>query len=114
MECDFHVGQEVICIDNKIHFEWYTGMMGQIYTGIDLDGLQEGEKYTIIWIGLWQGPFLEPHVCVRLQEIRRQVWTGNEEAPYSARRFRPLIKKETDISIFNKMLVPTKKVLEDA
>lgn len=110
MECRLTVGQRVVCIDDTCYNEMPI-MYDEYYIG-GLDGLKVGEQYTIRWVGMWQGIYVEPMVCVRLLEIVRNSMPMYGETPYQARRFKPLEEKKTDIGIFTKLLVPNKKVLE--
>lgn len=95
----FHVGQKVVCVDDEARY-------GDLYP------LKAGVTYTVRSIG----PFCHPlfritEVCVCVEEITRQ-----DDFPYLARRFRPLVERKTDISIFHRILqqnsnpVPAKPV----
>jgi hypothetical protein len=90
----FRVGQKVVCVDDA-----GTDETGRIE-------LVRGTIYTVRWQGFhWSDYYPEPLYCVRLEEVwRKDEWVGddNEDCPFRASRFRPLI--ETDISIFTAML----------
>jgi hypothetical protein len=101
----FHVGQKVVCLDDSSE---------------SLDGTKFIEKdaiYTIRWVGIFDlGGIIVPTLCLRLAGINRGegVWDirhSNREAaydmPYRATRFRPVIERKTDISIFTEMLTPS-------
>lgn len=98
----FYVGQKVICVDDSLRND-----PGVKYYG-DLDGLTKGEIYTIRSVDI--DPFDKLPV-IRVFEITRSNGLEYEE-PYElgfyAYRFRPIIERETDISIFKKMLKPEK------
>ena len=96
----FYVGQKVVCVDADCG-SMYGNPLVQ-YTSC-LHGLKEKEIYTIRAI-FNDGSEQWPGGNVYLEEIKRPFEDGME-APYSIERFRPLV--ETDISIFEKMLVPT-------
>lgn len=97
--CNFKVGQKVVCInDNLKQFD----IPGMVYID-SLDGLRKGVIYTIrsVYIESY-GPH-EGEVSVRLEEIIRPSAYGNEVG-YNPLRFKPLVEKKTDISIFQSML----------
>lgn len=100
----FRVGQKVVCINDDPN-AFYPAGRG------DLDGLMKGCIYTVREIGLigYAG-----HACVRLEELRRPDKYDND-CPYAAARFRPIVERKTDISIFARMLDPENhKQFEDA
>lgn len=105
MECNFYVGQEVICVNDD------PNMLPNPPSEYDLDGLTAGNKYTVsfIYIDPW---FNLP--CVVVKEIHRSVMYEGNDAGYFASRFRPLQKKQTNISALQGLLQPSEKVLEDA
>jgi len=90
----FRVGQKVVCVDAS------PITPGSIFTGA-----QEGGIYTVRWVGPYED---EP--CIRLQETQRDCWVrGVRDLPYRSCRFRPLVERKTDISIFKALLNPTKQ-----
>ena len=99
----FYLGQKVVCIDDK----------PQIQIG-KMHGLTKGNVYTIRWIGMYNDFFNKEEIlCIRVEEINRSEPTLQQfDVPYMASRFRPLLEKKTDISIFHKLLVPKEKVRE--
>jgi hypothetical protein len=122
MDCRFHVGQKVICIDASIHEEWYHPILRSWYPhNGSLNGLTEGEQYTITWIGPYTGPLVKEMICVHVKEIKRPLGYDNNtgvdapEAPFAACRFRPLIDLNTFGVISRKLVTPKKKtkVLEE-
>jgi hypothetical protein len=90
----FRVGQKVVCVDDKPR----PGANPR------MDGLSKGQVYTVQRIGIdnfWAEPVLW------LVEIRRELQPGFQrfgEVGYDPRRFRPVVEKKTDISIFEAML----------
>lgn len=93
----FEVGQKVVCVEAEASCKY---MPPGIISNRDLDELAEGAVYTIRKIGVVYGD-----LCVWLDEITRPehvFWGG--EAPYDARRFRPVVERKTDISVFTAML----------
>jgi hypothetical protein len=111
MDCKFVVGQKVVCIDDQVGT---NEPMASSYN--PLDGLTVGQVYTIRWIGMYKGFYLKEFVGVRVVEIKRDVDPSEGvECCFRASRFKPLEKKKTDISVFKKLLVSSKKkkVLEE-
>lgn len=90
MECNFVVGQKVVCIETSVD-------MGLIepcekYKN-DLTGLTKGNIYTIRDVVSWCNPWGRYIIGVRLVEIVRPIqkaWAELGEAPYYYQRFRPL------------------------
>lgn len=98
----FHVGQKVVCVDASANKKYLPP--GYCISDPDLDGLAKGRIYIIRGI-----IFIRRVPCVFLEEIIREVEPAfGFEAPYSAARFRPIVERKTDISIFTKMLKPEK------
>lgn len=79
MTCNFHVGQKVVCVQD--------GFLSQINSGLAI--------YTVssvfMDLGVWHITLLE-------------IPTAGE----CAIRFRPVVTRKTDISIFKAMLKPSK------
>lgn len=96
---DWHVGQEIICVDtnwvNPIDHRLTYPIKGRIYT-IENILADDYDPYDY-------------GISFHLAEIK----TSNA---WYAFHFRPVKKKQTDISVFKEILAPTdkKKVLEDA
>lgn len=87
----FRVGQKVICIDEvgqNPNLGDRTVIKGRIYT--------VREAYD--WFG---------YPGIRLDEIYNYLDRG-----YSAHRFRPVVERKTDISIFTAMLNTSKREVE--
>jgi hypothetical protein len=86
----FHIGQEVECVDDSPSYYGHPC------------GLQKGNIYTITIIAQRPDGL---GICV----AEEPNTYGDIYAPYwMAERFRPIVKRKTDISIFTKMLVPEK------
>lgn len=90
----FQVGQKVICVDDA-----------QIIPSsnpIDQIPLECGSIYTVRWIGPQYFSGLDKIVLsVRLEETLRPF-----DYPFGADRFRPVVERKTDISVFTRMLTP--------
>ena len=95
----FRIGQRVVCVDTTCR-----GMTGRPVSY----WIKEGSIYTIRWIGHWECPFYPGGICVRLEEIERpsEHWG---DCPFYADRFRPLVEKKTDISVFKALLNPVQE-----
>ena len=101
MECNFKIGQKVVCIDDQIHEEWCVP--GVSYTG-SLLGLKRGEVYTITCIHVNE---TDNAICLLLKEI---VPPKNVNyAGFRHVRFRALdekkeeSKRKTNIDVFKRM-----------
>ena len=91
----FSVGQHVVCIDASSGYgEWD-----------ECERLFEGAIYTVESIHLdhFNVPVLWLAEVVRSADSVREF---GPKAGYCISRFRPLVTKKTDISIFKKMLTP--------
>lgn len=87
----FQVGERIICVDDAPH-------PGRAWYG---PRLQKGAEYTV-------RDYVPPHYaddgpCIRLNEIIRLC----DGIGFRASRFRPLIEKKTDISVFTALLTPS-------
>lgn len=88
----FRAGQKVVCVDDTPKEPWSH----EVYCG-----LTKGSIYTIRFIH---------NEFVWLEEIHRPK-IGNivpADWPFNARRFRPIVERKTNITIFKKMLLPNK------
>jgi len=80
----FHVGQKVVCINDK-------------FKNVSIDQLiREGETYTIRWLGMYKHYVDGEFLGVKLEEIDRGKDSGPEgygadDMPFRATRFRPLV-----------------------
>lgn len=77
----FRVNEQVVCVDSKVGHEQYIE-------------IQEGEVYTVAWIGMFSHYVHGEYLGVRLAGIDRGVCEhfGYENPPFAASRFRPLVK----------------------
>lgn len=105
----FHVGQRVVCV----HDEW-VGHSVQVKEGIPCP-LKVGQVYTVTREN--------QHGGFGIDGISRKklcLWLSECEHPqpsigFDARRFRPVISRPTDISIFKELLRnPYVGISEDA
>lgn len=88
----FHIGQKVVCVDAATRHPDYPCDLrkGAIYT---IRGFNDG--YSV------------PGIGVLLEEIQGRHWRpSGEERGYHPNRFRPVVERKTDISIFTRMLEP--------
>lgn len=100
----FFVGQKVVCIDNTLG----GGVI-----------LKEGETvpaletvYTVRAIVDWGPEYDSQLLLVEIVNPVCRWWSGEwREGAFNVRRFRPVVERKTDISIFTAMLTP-KKVKE--
>jgi len=93
----FHVGQQVVCIDDKVPLE-----NGSVVKDANIT---EGQIYTVRWVGMASHYVFGDYLGVKLEGVDSkfgEAW-GLPDAPYAARRFRPLVKDP--IAMFRKMLV---------
>lgn len=101
----FYVGQKVVCVDADPGSYDSKG----VTASSDMDGLAHGRVYTIRAAGVdpfWREPALW------LDEVVRPIRVVSHEVGFGAFRFRPVVERETDISIFRAMLNPAKKAAE--
>ncbi len=89
---NFQVGQRVVCINDRFH--------GHKRNGFALP--KQGQVYTIrrlVSRGYGVGLLLN-----EIQNPERQFINDYGEPGFLAHRFRPVVERKTDISIFTKML----------
>jgi hypothetical protein len=94
----FRVGQKVACIET-----WHLNGKGNG----DERGPVKGSAYTIRQIGVGLSPKNPSGVHVRLVEIEnptRRYREGVYEVCFGAWRFRPIVERATDISVFTEIL----------
>lgn len=103
MTCNFRVGQKVVCIDAS-----ERKGPGK-YTVLPV----QGRVYTVRGISAWQWNCGFSGVGLYLEEIHRPP-TPQGEAPWGCWRFRPVVERKTDISIFKALLTPSKEKVETA
>lgn len=81
----FHVNQEVVCIDDKVPLEGGAVVKDAAIT--------EGTVYKIRWVGMASHYVFGDYLGVRLEGVDSkfgEAW-GLKDAPFAARRFRPLV-----------------------
>ena len=106
----FYVGQEVVCVNNKPDNKYLPAQLSVDDFIDNMDGLKKGAIYTIRGISYLYGADL-----LHLKEIVRPLDPDGKEVGYHHDRFRPLQKKQTDISELKALLNPINhKQLEDA
>lgn len=98
----FHVGQKVVCVDadSPVPGEAPDSVWG---TG---EAVVTGQTYTVRRFYLRKG-----HPTLWLDEVCRNpssVVHWGVDVGYGAWRFRPVIERKTDISIFTAMLTPNR------
>jgi hypothetical protein len=92
----FHVGQKVVCVDDSGNwtngFYYEIPVKGRIYTIRDID------TRCVVFFG---------KAAIRVEEIILPIentLVGEWEPGYSPDRFRPVIERKTDISVFTRIL----------
>ena len=108
MECNFTVGQKVVCVDALTNSRT-----------IKLTELEEGGVYTIRKIGVQEIPgVFEPELSVWLEGVAREVFSSKDlsiicdDFGFRPSRFRPVINRKADISIFTDMLIEQKQPVQ--
>lgn len=99
----FRIGQEVICIKSWV----LRPGVGYGHEKLPVAGV----TYHIREIGIGLHLGWPAALAVRLEEIVNPIGyysEGEFEPAFAANRFRPIIKRKTDISIFTEMLMGTK------
>lgn len=94
---DFHVGMKVVCVEAMPGPRWleHHPAVGDVLTIRGLDPTEDGER-----LYLW------------FEEIRNMSFQYRDsfgEVSFNARRFRPVVSRKTDISVFLAMLTPNKE-----
>lgn len=83
---DLYPGQEVVCIDDQVPLADGTSVKDA--------NLNEGTIYRLRWIGMAQHYVFGDYLGVKLEGVNSgfgEAW-GQPDAPYAAKRFRPLVK----------------------
>lgn len=97
----FRVGQKVVCVNAGL----IKASAGRV------SGLVEGTVYTVRWSGVYTHPEFGTASCIRLHEVVRSCnFYLISDMPSRAIRFRPLVERKTDISVFTALLNPTKQI----
>jgi hypothetical protein len=95
----FRVGQKVVCVNVDSPPKEALSS----FSPLPLD-LVKGAIYTVTSVGVRHPCDLTNQPCVTLAE-------KHARQPYWASRFRPLVERKTDISVFTRMLIrATEKV----
>lgn len=89
----FRVGQKVVCVDDA----------EPTFHGVWAHYQVKGQIYTVTAVGLVNNLDRKKLPCILVAELNR-----NELSPLWEHRFRPIVERKTDISIFTKMLTDTK------
>jgi hypothetical protein len=96
----FRVGRKVVCVD--VSASTHRSIRGRAAEYIEI-----GKVYTIRWLGRSPDP-LDQHLGlhVRLVGVVRPDHPNPEysDMPFKASRFRPVVERKTDISIFTDIL----------
>jgi hypothetical protein len=79
-------GDEIVCIDDGIRHEQYLG-------------IRAGETYKARWVGPVTSYMNGDYIGVRLEGINRGACPefGDEDPPFNARRFRPVVKPSAPV-----------------
>lgn len=107
MQCDFQVGDKVVCINDEQEFGKKNCPNPNVNWRDEKLNLIKGKVYTITAIGFID---LFNDVTVKLAEIPPR---SGLDYGYHHMRFRKVQPKKTDISIFTQMLTK-KKLTVDA
>lgn len=102
MNADFYVGRRVECIN--------ASMPKKDLMVIRKGNLIKGAVYTVRFAGY----DFEDVLGFRLEEIECTIRHDGFEHGFKASRFRLLAKTKTDISIFERMCDPKRRVKENA
>ncbi len=91
MECNFHVGQKVVCVDDA---KDYTGSETKLRNGViyEVEAVVEHLGFT----GL----------------VVAGAYSWHPTRAYRSSRFRPVVERKTDISGFKAMLNPSKSKVQ--
>jgi len=102
----FYVGQKVVCVDasNMPGARWRAN-----------EAPVEGQVYTVMAVRVTR----EGLQVLQLRELDRceavKAWVARnigKFAGYDARRFRPVVERKTDISVFKAMLNPAPDLVD--
>ncbi|MDX0007856.1 hypothetical protein GOB40_14055 [Sinorhizobium meliloti] len=85
MTYQFHVGMEVVCIDDKVPLEGGIVVKDAAIT--------EGTVYKIRWVGVATHYIDGEFIGIKVEEIMRgeDREFGYHDMPFHSRRFRPLV-----------------------
>ncbi|WP_313666277.1 hypothetical protein [Shinella sp.] len=98
MTHQFYAGMQVVCIDDQVPLEGGKTVKDA--------NLTEGDIFTLRWVGMASHYVFGDYLGVKLEGIDSkfgEAW-GLSDAPYAARRFRPLVKDR--LGSLRALLVP--------
>lgn len=103
---NFRVGQKVVCVDADLDTRSWHSDKPSLFGKLEV-----GKVYTVARVYQTYGWYRDQKgvgVCLELVEVKK---TPCPTAPhcngYNAKRFRPVVERKTDISIFKAMLNTT-------
>jgi hypothetical protein len=92
----FRIGQKVVCVAENPSWKDYVAFsfprMGEVYTVRSIGPAYRSRRDE------------SEGLCIRLNEIRNRPAGCGEEPNFLAARFRPVIERKTDISVFTEIL----------
>lgn len=91
--CNFRVGQKVVCVDGD---DYGVTVEGKVYTVASVIPRGRSERDDAMGPGL----------------TLREALPPTPHHGFDARRFRPVVERKTDISIFRALLTPSKEKVE--
>lgn len=100
----FYVGQEVVCIDDQVPIEGGGTVKDAAIT--------EGQVYRLRWVGMASHYVFGDYLGVKLEGVDSkfgEAW-GQPDAPFAARRFRPLVKDP--LAVFRSIAVDPKRKID--
>lgn len=94
----FKIGEQVVCVNDAVPSEQYIE-------------IKKGEIYIVRWIGMYRNYLHGDYLGVRLVGIERGICPqfGDEDTPFRADRFRPLVKDR--LTTLRRLLVPNTPIL---
>lgn len=108
MECNFVIGQKVVCIDDDIGRYRVPGV--KYPPDASLDGLTKGQVYTVKNLVIsprtgWINVILEEIIRTHYSEIfKMNVEYPDDKQGFHYKRFAPLKERKTNISTFTEIL----------
>ena len=102
----FHVGQKVVCIDDQPEPVGAI-LNGFRIAGTGMDGLTEGETYTVAGFDALATNAIGIEILVLAEIVRPNRGLYLHVEGFRSTRFRPLVKSEYDLTVFNEMLSPS-------
>lgn len=107
---NFHVGQKVVCVRPSPLDPLVLHMLASI--GCVWPSIGQALTIRDVYIGSFRG---QPEVFLKFREIVNppvHCPDGFREGGFIANRFRPVVERKTDISIFKAMLNPAHKSVD--